>query len=354
MPDRFHEHRFKPEVLAQSAYRVESGPFKVKLNQNESPWDLPHEIKGEILSKLGRIPWNRYPLLTVVDTRGKLAKTLGVKADQIVIGKGSNEILQAIYNVVLRPGDSVCTLSPTFALYRILAEQRGCEVLTVSPGNDFQVEIPELLEKARYAKLTVIANPNSPTGTLVTLDSIRELLKVSETFVVIDEAYFQFSGLTALPLLRQHPNLIVTRTFSKAFALAGLRVGYGIMRAEVSGEVRKGLLPFNVDLPSAVSVEVLLDHSGLIKDRARDTVKERDTLIEKLNALGGVKAWPSHANFFLLETPLGGRDTFKALLRQHILVRDVTTYPYCERMVRITVGTPEENEALYQGIEGIL
>lgn len=354
MPDPLRENWFKPEVLSQSGYHVDLPPCKVKLNQNESPWDLPEDIKGEILGRLGKIAWNRYPDLMAVRIKNKLAKTLNMNSDQIVVGKGSNEILQAIYNVVLGPSDTVCTLSPTFAVYRLLAEQRSCKVSTVSLGHGFRVQGPELLGKVRKAKLTVIANPNSPTGSLVPLEMIRQLLEASGALVVVDEAYVQFSGLTALSLLKQHPNLIITRTFSKAFALAGFRVGYAVMRAEIRSEVQKGLLPFNLDMPSAISVGVLLDHSVLIEDRARQIVKERDELINELNALDGVKAWPSHANFFLLETPLGGRNTFEALLGQGILVRDVTTYPRCESMVRITVGTPEENRALYRGVKRIL
>lgn len=354
MPELQLQNCIKPEVLKQSAYIVESPSCLIKLNQNESPWDWPDEMKQEILTRIRAFPWNRYPDLFLKKLKNKATAKLGVAPDSIVIAKGSNEILQAICNVSLRPLDSVCTLSPTFTLYRLLSEQRGATVHVSPLGKDFQPNVPDLLDKSRKARLNVICNPNSPTGTLVSPDLITEVAETTNGLVIVDEAYIDFSGVTALPLLKQYFNLVVTRTFSKAYALAGFRIGYAIMHPELRNEVQKGLLPFNLDISSCVAMEVLLDYSELVQNRARKIVQVRDRLIAKLNDLKGVKAWSSHANFFLLETPLGAKGIFRSLLEEGILVRDVSSYPGCERMVRVTVGTTEENETLYESVKKIV
>ena len=167
---------------------------------------------------------------------------------------------------------------------------------------------------------------------------------------MVDEAYADFSQVTSLPLLKQHPNLVITRTFSKAFALAGFRLGYGMMHPDLAREVQKGLLPFNIDLPSTMAADVLLDHVDWVEEHARTIIKERDSLIDRLNELPGVKAWPSRSNFFLLSTPLGASETFAGLARRGILVRDVSAYERCAALVRVTVGRPEETGALFEAV----
>ena len=254
----------------------------------------------------------------------------------------------------LLPGDKVCLLAPTFAVYSILAEQRGAEVLHSRLNQSFNLDEQDLFDKAQNSKLTIIANPNSPTGTLLSLEVIRQLTNVSRGLIVVDEAYVEFSGLTALALLTEYPNLIITRTFSKAFALAGFRIGYAVMDTTLAAEIQKCLLPYNVDQPAVITAEILLDYAGLVAQHAQQIIKERDILIKKLNRLEGVTAWPSASNFFLLETPLGPRKTFNGLMQQGILIRDVSSYPGCENMVRITVGTPAENRSLIKGLKRIL
>ena len=202
--------------------------------------------------------------------------------------------------------------------------------------------------------MIILCNPNSPTGTLIPVEVVEEVAEASPGLVVVDEAYIDFSGVTALPLVSDHANLVVTRTFSKAFALAGFRLGYAVMSVDLATEVQKCLLPFNIDMPSAVAGEVLLDHADFVAERARTVVRERDWLIDSLNDLPRVKAWPSHANFFLLETSARSAATFDGLTRRGILVRDVSSYPLCGNVVRVTVGTPEENQKLLEGVRALL
>jgi histidinol-phosphate aminotransferase len=351
MLDTLIENWIKPEVLAQPVYRVKSPEHRIKLNQNECPWDWPQELKSDVTRRLVEAAWNRYPPLVPQKLKRNVADSLSVSSDQIVMGKGSNEVLQALFRVTLRPSDVVCTLSPTFAVYQLLAEQHQARLSASPLDTDFQVNTADLRARSGDARLTILCNPNSPTGTLISLEVIERVAEQADGLVVVDEAYADFAQVTAIPLLDRCPNLIITRTFSKAFALAGFRLGYAIMHRELAQEVQKGLLPFNVDVPSQLAAEVLLEYSDLVEERVRAIIDERDRLTARLNRLPGVTAWPSKANFFLLSTAWTARETFERLAEQGILVRDISSYPGCESLVRVTVGSPDENDTLYQVME---
>jgi histidinol-phosphate aminotransferase len=343
----------KPEVRKQPAYSLKEVPYQIKLNQNECPWDWPEELKEEILARLRGTSWNRYPELIPQRLKEALATDLGVSSAQVVVGKGSNELLQALATVSLGPGDVLCTLSPTFANYRLLGERMQARVLAIPLTRNFQLDTDAFFDKCSDARLTFLCNPNSPTGTLIPLDMIQQTATCTSGILVVDEAYVDFSGVTAVQLLDEQPNLVITRTFSKAFALAGFRIGYAVMHPLLAVEVQKGLLPYNIDTSSLIAAEVLLQHRETVRERAAVIVGERKRLLSQLAGLPGVQVWDSAANFFLLSTPLGALGTFNALAEKGILVRNISAYPGCENVVRITVGAPEENDALLQAVEAL-
>lgn len=354
MPDSLLTDVIKKEVLAQPVYAVKSSPCRIKMNQNESPWDWPEKLKREITSRLKDSAWNRYPDLRPVSLKEKLSEFLNVTADHIVVGKGSNEVLQALMDATLSAGDRLCTLSPTFAIYSLLAERRGAQVVISSLGKDFSVDAEDLVRKSAQAKLVILCNPNSPSGTLIEQDTISRIATSAPGIVVVDEAYVDFSKESALNLLAKYANLIIIRTLSKAFALAGFRLGYGIMHPALALEIQKCMLPFNVDLPSVLAAETLLNYPDIVSSRVERIIQERELWINELNQLNGVTAYPSKANFFLLSVPLPAQTVFGGLMEQGILVRDVSSYPGCEDLVRVTVGSPEENRALLNGVKTLI
>lgn len=345
------EKWIKQDILKQQPYSVKMVDHKIKLNQNESPWDWPDDIKKVITDRLFSVEWNRYPSLNPERLRATIASYHSLSANQVLIGNGSNEILQAIMNATILPGDYVCTLSPTFTIYRILAEQRGGRIISSFLSSSLEVDSTDLLAKSSKSRLTIICNPNSPTGTFYPLSSIEMLLKNTPGLVVIDEAYADFSGKTVMDFLSLYPNLIITRTFSKAFALAGFRVGYGLMAPDLAIEIQKCLLPFHFDIPSMVALETILDYPGLVRKRVTKIIKERDRLITELNLIEGISALGSHTNFFLLKSTHGAEKIFEFLANKSILIRDVSSYPGLEAMVRITVGTPDENNTLIRAFQ---
>ncbi len=348
------EKWIQTDVLSQPSYQVKTTKFQIKLNQNESPWDWPADIKEIISRRILSCGWNRYPDLIPVELREKIGVLCNVSKDSVIIGKGSNEILQAIFTAVIRPKDSVCTLSPSFAVYKMLAEQKGAQINVSNLSSSFTIDESDLKKKASKSKLTIICNPNSPTGTLLPVSVIEDILNNTSGLVVVDEAYVDFSGVTAVELLTSHQNLIITRTFSKAFSLAGFRIGYGLMDKDLATEIQKCLLPFNIDMPSIIALETILDHHELVQNRVEQIIKERDRLIQELNKIDGILAQDSHSNFFLLKTKFGAEKTFNILAEKGILIRDVSSYPGLESYSRITVGKQDENETLIRAFREML
>lgn len=344
----------RPELWLETVYHLPAPAVPIKLNQNESAWDWPLPIKKAIGEKIAELAWNRYPSQTTEALREKLAGVLGQRAGQLVLANGSNEILQAITTLTLSPGDTLCTLEPSFAVYPLLAKWRGARMDNSVLGEDFRLDVGDLISRSSKAKLTILCNPNSPTGTLLTLEVITQIAGAASGLVIVDEAYVQYSGVSALPLLDDYPNLVIARTFSKAFALAGFRLGYGVMGEALAEQLSKALLPFNLDAPTAVAAGILLDHQDWVDDRTAEIVAERDWLIGRLNTIAGAKALPSGANFYLLQTELGPHETYNCLLEAGILVRDVSGYTGCHNFVRVTVGRPEENLRLVAALEKML
>jgi len=341
----------KKDVLNQPPYKVKTIPYQIKLNQNESPWDWPIDIKERISKSIIASDWNRYPNLIPTQLKKKIGEINHIDKNGVVIGKGSNEILQAIFTASIRSKDTVVSLSPTFAVYKMLAEQKGATFIESKLDSNFEIDPSDLLSRSRRAKLTIICNPNSPTGSLLPLSIIKKIAKNTSGLVVVDEAYVDFSNVTAVGLLSSYTNLIVTRTFSKAFAMAGFRIGYGLMHNELASEIQKCLLPFNVDRPSLIALNALLDHSEIVRNRTEKICAERDRIISELNTMNDMAAVHSHSNFFLVNTKYSPEKTFDYLANNGILIRNVSTYPGLESYVRITVGKPEENDALIQAFK---
>ena len=334
------------DVLNQPPYKVKTTSYQIKLNQNESPWDWPIDIKESISKSILASDWNRYPNLIPMELKKKIGEINHIDKNGVVIGKGSNEILQAVFTASIRSKDTVVSLSPTFAVYKILVKQKGAIFIESKLDSNFEVDPSDLISKSRNAKLTIICNPNSPTGSLLPLSVIEKVAKQTSGLVVVDEAYVDFSNVTAVRLLLSFTNLIVTRTFSKAFAMAGFRIGYGLMHNELASEIQKCLLPFNVDVPSIIALNALLDHSVEVQTRAQKICTERDRIISELNTIPGLKAIQSHSNFFLVLSKYTPENIFNYCANNGILIRNVSSYKGLEQYNRITVGTHSENNTL--------
>jgi len=242
---------------------------------------------------------------------------------------------------------------PTFTLYAHLATILGGEVVRVDLDAALQYDTEALraARRARRAPVTIVCSPNNPTGSVLPGEAVARLCAEADGLVVVDEAYHEFSGASVVALLGEHPNLVVLRTFSKAMALAGLRVGYLLAAPELVREIDKARLPYNLNLVSETAALVLLEQPELLAERVATLVRLREALAARLGALAGVRVHPSQANFLLFELEHADpRAVFEALHRRSVLVRDVTGYPRLERCLRVSVGSAEENEAFLHAL----
>ncbi|MFC1508641.1 histidinol-phosphate transaminase [Candidatus Omnitrophota bacterium] len=336
--------KVKPVVRSISPYTLKDYEYEVKINQNENPYDVPEDIKRDILDFAMKRSWSRYPPFFPEELRERLASYAGWKAEGIVVGNGSNELIQALLAVLVRPGGKLVIPSPTFTLYKLIGSVLGADVYEVPLNADYTFDC-DAVEQAFLdnADMLILCTPNNPTGTLYPPDRIEGLLKKSDAPVIVDEAYFEFSKETVVKLLGIYDNLVVLRTFSKAFSLAGLRVGYGLMNPELAREAEKAKLPYNINFFSIAAATVLLKNREKLSGRIDELIAERDRMIPALNAIDKVTAYPSRANFILFETPFEPKKVFQELLSDGLLVRDISSYPMLGRALRVSVSTPEDN-----------
>jgi histidinol-phosphate aminotransferase len=347
----------KESVRALKPYTLSPYRASVKLNQNENPWDAPAKIKQETLKRMKERLWSRYPDFTPQRLHERLAEFSGWQPDGIIAGNGSNELIQVCLMVIIGEGKRVLITEPTFALYRQITTVLGGEVVSVPLRADLQFDIAALLEviEKRQPDVTIICSPNNPTGCVINDDDLVRLLKAARGLIVVDEAYHDFADHTAVPLLGDHENLIVLRTFSKAMAMAALRVGYLLAAPQLVQEIAKALLPYNLNAFSQTAAEVSIElFEGKLKPLVQAICAERDRLYAGLASISGLEPLRSHGNFMVVRSSLEPRRVFAELLQRDILIRDVSGYPMLRDYFRVSVGTPEENDLLLQGLREVL
>ncbi|MBA3442131.1 MAG: histidinol-phosphate transaminase [Pyrinomonadaceae bacterium] len=348
--------KIKPRVRELRAYTLTPDRGSIKINQNENPWGMPAKIKEESLRRLENRAWSRYPDFVPASLHERLAAYAGWKPDGIVAGNGSNELIQALLMVTIGEGKRVLICEPTFALYRQVATVLGGEITSVplTPQLTYDTKaIHEAVEEIN-PDVTIICSPNNPTGCVMKDDDLAQLLDRSSGLVVIDEAYFEFAEHTVVPLLERHANLVVFRTFSKAMAMAALRVGYLLAEPSLAREISKAVLPYNLNAISQTSAEVAVEmYERELQPLVGRIISERERLFVELRIIEGLVPVPSQANFMIVRSTVEPRRVFAELLRHDILIRDVSGYSMLKDYFRVSVGTPSENDALIAALREI-
>jgi histidinol-phosphate aminotransferase len=338
-------------IRALKAYHLEPEETQIKLNQNENPFDWPLPIKEEIARFCIDRPWNRYPPFIPETLKAAIAEYAGVEAGSVIVGNGSNEMLLVLMLSLVNRDSTVITCVPTFSVYRLLTDGLGAAPAVVPLDAQLNYDVPKICNAVLmnpHATL-VLCSPNNPTGTALTEEEIRKILGMHKGFLILDQAYVEFGGYNAVPLLKVYPNLIITRTFSKAFAGAGLRLGYLLGTPEIVREMSKIKLPYNINFFSEHVAQVLLRNRALLADGLATIRKERDRLLADLMAFPFDNVYPSDANFICVRYSEKAR-LFEAIKKAGILLRDVSSYPLLENCLRISVGSPQENEALIDAL----
>lgn len=352
--------RPRPGLRSVPPYTLVEEDAEVKLNQNESPWDLPDVVKDEVARRLKDLPWNRYHQSVPGELEAELAKGAGVDPDCVVAASGSNLLLQWIFEAYAPPGSTVVYPSPSFSLYPLWAGVCEARSETVALTETFEYDVESFADAIRRFSpaITVLCLPNNPTGSELNFDAVRGLAEIAGErggLLVVDEAYREFSGLEyeRTALSRELDNVILVRTFSKAFAAAGMRLGYLVAPAAVATELRKIVPPFHLNLFVAVLGMTLLERRSLFDDRNQQIVSERARVCDQLQKLKGVEVFPSHANFFLFRVK-DADGVFEALQQRGVLVRQLGKDPLLLNCLRVNIGTPEENERFLSALQEII
>ena len=347
----------RPTVLELEPYHLSASQVKIKLNQNESPYDLPVALKQDILQEISELAWNRYPQFKNDNLQSRLADYLHIDANRLLIGNGSNDLLQLLINLILPVNATVLTVSPTFAIYRQLCHIAGLNQIDISFDADWQFPVEKIISllEARKIDLCILCSPNSPTGASIPEEDLLNILQKTKGLVLVDEAYYEFSKRDYSTFQPDFKNLILSRTFSKAMGLAGLRIGYFIAAKELQQELAKAKLPYNLNIFSELVATRLLENMEAVEMNIQKILNEKKILFQHLNELDGLTVYPSDTNFFMIESSLDAPVLFKELQSREILVRDISKqHPRLENKLRITVGSYDENTSLVNVLAEIL
>lgn len=331
---------------------LEGRTAKLRLDFNENPVGCSPAVR-RALAKLTAATISAYPEQETV--RGKLAKHFGVDASELLLTNGTDEALSLVVNTLVEPRDTVLLVEPTYAMYRFYSELKGAHI--AAPRYDAQMQFPwkdALAALRKSPRVLFLPNPNSPIGSILSHEELRRLLKAApRTIVVVDEAYFEFSGVTAIPWIRRYDNLIVTRTFSKTAGLAGLRLGCIFVRRDLAAVMRKAQSPYPVNAAALAAAEAAIKDRAFFRDTVRQVAQGKRELANGLVRLG-VKHFPSAGNFMLVYFGERAKEVVAALARKGILVRDRSSDFGGEGYVRITLGTLSQTRRLLRELEAIL
>ncbi|MEO6488006.1 MAG: aminotransferase class I/II-fold pyridoxal phosphate-dependent enzyme [Thermoanaerobaculia bacterium] len=333
----------RPAVAAMAAYTLELREAAIKLNQNENPFDVPDDFKQELFQRVAARPWNRYPDFESTPLREALARAYGLAPENILTGNGSNELLAAAIGTFVGPGTPVIIPRPTFTLYEKLVTVAGGIIVPVDIDPRSGV-VP--LPAATPDAVVIICSPNNPTGGV--LPSLESLLETGAT-VLFDRAYGDFA-FDSLPSLRDR--LVTFSTFSKAWGLAGLRVGWLATTANTAREIRKVKLPYSLNIVSETAAILALERPELRDRFVALVASERDRMALAMREVASIEVFPSQANFIAFRAR-ASRPIFDELCARGILIRDISSYPGLANCLRVSIGTPAENDAFLAALKEI-
>ena len=348
------EKLVRPEILALKAYHVAPAEGMVKLDAMENPYPLPEKIRRELADVLSRVDLNRYPDPSAPRLRELIRRKMRVPAGmEVLLGNGSDDLIQIVTLALARPGAVMMYPGPTFVMYAMNATYFGLRAVDAGLREDFSFDREAFLRDMREQRpaLVYIAYPNNPTGVLYPEEDVLQVIRECRGLVVLDEAYHVFAQKTFMPRLAEFPNLVVMRTVSK-LGLAGIRLGYLAGRPEWLEQFNKVRQVYNVNVLTQAAAAFMLERLEVLEEQASRIREEREVLRKNLTALKGVTVFPSQANFFLIRVPDADR-AFDALKRQGVLVRNLNS-PKLKHCLRVTVGTPDENRILLNALREAL
>ncbi len=334
----------RPGIRTLRPYSIDETSSRIKMDANESPFDPPEEIRQEISDELRRIHFNRYPDPGAVTLKKRISEYLQVEPEYLMLGNGSDELIGYLITAFTGRNNGVLFPVPTFSMYGIIARAQGQTPIEVPLDSQFQIDPGVFLHSVRKhtPQIVFLASPNNPTGNGFAEETVFRVLEESQAIVVVDEAYIDFSSHPGfMKYLQTAPNLVILRTLSK-IGMAALRIGILVSSREITGELEKVRLPYNINTFSQAAASALLSHPEVLKKQIRMIIEERERLFGSMSGITGIQTYPSQANFILFRTQ-GAEELYRSLLKAGILVRNLDQPGPLQGCLRVTVGMPEEN-----------
>lgn len=350
----------RDDLRALEGYHSPQVHVRVRLNTNESPFPPPPAWRDAFAAELSRVEWHRYPDRAATALREGIAEQHGVRPDQVFAANGSNEVLQTLLLAYAGPGRTVATFEPTYQLHGHIARLTGATVAEGERADDFTLDLDEVrrVMSASRPTVTFLCSPNNPTGLVEPESNIRTVLSLvqeqGESLLVVDEAYGQFADWSAMGLVHDDIPMVVSRTFSKTWSMAGSRLGYLVGPSWLVDDLDKVVLPYHLDVAKQIAGRLALTFVHEMEDRVKVIVAERERLSAAMTAMP-IDVFPSGANFILFRTrTLAGKHVWQGLLDRSVLIRDCSGWPRLEGCLRVTIGTPAENDEFLTSLSEVL
>ncbi|MFW5648980.1 MAG: histidinol-phosphate transaminase [Candidatus Alkaliphilus sp. MAG34] len=333
----------KDNIKGLLPYKVKEYTDIIKLDANENN-SAAYLLNEKLCEAIMGLEINKYPDSDCTELRNMLAKELNLDARQIMVGCGSDQLISLIMSAFIGNGDKMLTHIPTFGIYKIAAQIEGGITVEVPLNEDFSFDLSSFVEAMEREKPKVIflTNPNNPTGNVIPREQITKIVQLSKGIVVIDEAYYEFYGDSVIDLVDKYENLVVLRTLSKAYGLAGARVGYGAASGQLMDILYKVKPPYNVTSLSQVAAKVCLANKKVLHDTVKETIEERGKMINSLKEIPNLEVFESHANFVLCKLN-DAKGVYDYLLNNRVLVRYFGEEGPLANCLRISIGTKDEN-----------
>lgn len=343
----------RPEIQALRAYHVPPSTGFIKLDAMENPYLLPQALRDEIARMVADAAINRYPDAGAHDLKARIRSVTKLPSGMdVLLGNGSDEIIQMLALALAKPGAVLLSVEPSFVMYKMIAAFTGMKYVGVPLTQDFSLDLEVTLEtiEREQPALVFLAYPNNPTGNLFYAEAVKKIIAATPGLVVVDEAYYAFASASFIPQLAHYDNLLVMRTFSK-LGMAGLRLGFLAGSTAWLGQLEKLRLPYNVGVLPQLVASKLLQHHDVLLAQAASIKQERTRLLAALSAIRGIKAYPSEANFILFRvakaTPI-----FEGLKQRGVLIKNLNGgHPALMECLRVTVGTPEEGDKFIAALQ---
>lgn len=346
----------RADLRELSGYHSPQLDVQVRLNTNESPFPPPEAFVAAWTAELATTPLHRYPDRAAGALRAAIAARLDQPVARIFPANGSNEVLQTILLTYGGFGRRALVFEPTYALHSHLARITGTEVVTGPRGDDFRIDVTDAVGRieAEQPDLVFVCSPNNPSGTVESPETVAAIADAAPGVVIVDEAYGEFAPESALGLVSEDRAVVVTRTYSKVWSLAALRLGFAVAPEWMVAELDTVVLPYHLDAATQLAGRLALDHVDAMEGRVRTLIEERERLFVTLSDEPSIDVVPSGANFLLFRCGTGGHAVWQGLVDRGVLVRDFSGWPGVEDCLRVTVGTREENDAFLTALHDVL